>query len=72
MKTLALTSALYLFSSFMPTTKSDTIYYCDSPNAARYHYTKDCSGLQKCTHAIRETTVNGASQKGLTACKLEK
>jgi hypothetical protein len=71
MKTAIFASVLYVLSSFVPLTSADTVYYCDSPGGKKFHYNKECRGLQKCTHAIRQTTVAGAEKKGLTACKLE-
>jgi hypothetical protein len=71
MKALILAAALYTFGSITPT-DSDKVFYCDSPSAARYHQDKGCKGLEKCTHTIREFSIEEAKQKGFTACKLEK
>lgn len=70
MKSIILVVALWIVSSF-PLSEGNKVYYCDSPNGKRYHQNKQCSGLQKCTHVIRETTLSDASRMGLTQCKLE-
>ena len=70
MKITLLAGSLYLLTSFFPCEVSK-VWYCDSPNGKRYHQNKQCSGLQKCTHVIRETTVSEAARMGLTQCKLE-
>lgn len=72
MKTLFLATALYVLGSFIPPSSADTVYYCDSPGGKRYHYDQECSGLQRCTHVIRQTTVKSAVDRGLTPCLLEK
>lgn len=70
MRTLLFISTFYIFGSFTLPTDSD--YYCDSKGGKRYHQSKQCSGLQKCTHTIKSTTTAEASKIGLTQCLLEK
>lgn len=69
MKTLLITAAIALFS-FAP--QESKVWICDSQTATKYHFDKDCNGLQKCTHVIKEVTLDAAKERGLTPCKLEK
>lgn len=69
MKKLLILSSVILLSF----TKSvqTTAYICVSPNAKKYHYSKNCRGLQKCTHTIKQTTVSEAKGLGYTVCLIE-
>jgi hypothetical protein len=69
MNKLLVLSALALFS-FKGTQQTDA-YICVSPNAKKYHFSRSCSGLQKCTHTIKKTTVAEAKKIGYTICLLE-
>lgn len=69
MKTLMMAAALYLFGS--GPNSSDTVYICVSPTAKKFHASKECHGLQKCTHTISAVTQSDAAKKGYTACKIE-
>lgn len=51
--------------------KQERVYICVSKSAARYHYKEACSGLQRCTHTIRGTTISEAKRLGYTACRME-
>ncbi|HLU86113.1 MAG TPA: hypothetical protein VKZ44_00050 [Taishania sp.] len=70
MKALLLISGL-LLSTISGTNNTD-VYICVSPNAKKYHQTKNCSGLQRCTHEIRKVTLKEAKDRGYTNCLLEK
>lgn len=70
MKTLLLILSAYCVS--VVPSQSTTAYICVSPTAKKYHYSKNCSGLQRCTHEIRKTTVDDAKKIGYTVCLLEK
>lgn len=69
MKTLLYSSLLFCFSSSK--TATTYVYYCDSPNGKKYHFTESCKGLQKCTHDIVKTTLTDAKQRKLTVCLFE-
>lgn len=69
MKTILITAIVYSFS--LVPTSSSTVYICESKTAYRYHFSKSCSGLKKCTHTIKQVTKEEASRLGYTACKLE-
>lgn len=74
MKTILLILIAYSLGSFIPPSRSDekTVFYCDSKTAKRYHKSKDCKGLEECTHIVRSTTIEDATKLGLTPCKIEK
>jgi hypothetical protein len=69
MKKLLLLGSVILFSF----TKSaqTSAYICVSPNAKKYHYSKTCRGIQKCTHTIKQVTVTEAKNLGYTVCLIE-
>lgn len=69
MKTLLLILSAYTLT-LLPS-QSTTAYICVSPTAKKYHYSKSCSGLQKCTHEIRKTTVDEAKKIGYTVCLIK-
>lgn len=69
MKTLMMAMAIYLFGS-VPNA-GNNVYICVSPSAKKYHASKSCHGLQKCTHTISEVTKADAAKQGYTACKIE-
>ena len=73
MKILLFIAGFYLLGSIGTKNKEDkTVYYCDSPNGIKYHFTKECRGLKKCTHTIKKTTEAGAKKLELTVCLIEK
>jgi hypothetical protein len=48
-----------------------SVYICDSETATVYHKTKDCEGLQKCTHEIKLVTRSEAKNTyNRRACKI--
>ncbi|MBC9811153.1 hypothetical protein H9Y05_01580 [Crocinitomicaceae bacterium CZZ-1] len=70
MKTLLIVVASIGLFSITPS-QSTTAYICNSPSAKKYHYSKTCRGLQKCTHEIKKTTVDSAKKSGYTVCLIE-
>ena len=71
MKLLVVGTVLLLFS-FGKSNGESPVYICDSEYATKYHYKKDCEGLQKCTHEIKELTVTEAKAKKYSLCGYEK
>lgn len=74
MKTLTLLGCLLFggLSSAPPVAGGDSyVYICISKSASKYHFDRDCSGLQKCTHEIEKTTKGDAQYRGYTVCLLE-
>lgn len=70
MKTIILLSLLAFGGQY--TNQSSSVYICVSPTAKKYHFSKNCRGIQKCTHEIKEVTKSDAINKGYTVCLIEK
>lgn len=47
-----------------------TVYVCTGGFAKRYHSTPNCRGLNNCKGDIVEMSVEKATQKGKTPCKI--
>ena len=47
------------------------VYICESKGAKKYHYTKDCRGLNACKHTIVKKNKAAAQNLGLTLCGWE-
>ena len=57
-------SALFTQPDF--TSKSDqnqSVYICVSKGAKKYHYKKNCRGLNSCSHEIKKVTISDAKGK---------
>lgn len=67
MKTILLFATMSIFSS----STNSSVYICDSANAEKYHLTKDCQGLDKCKHTIKEVTLSEAKALGRELCSWE-
>lgn len=53
-------------------TQKTAVYICNSDGATKYHYSKNCRGLSKCTHTISKVTIDEARKKGKkTLCGYE-
>lgn len=70
MKNLILISSVILFG--FTSSVQTTVYICLSKDAKKYHFSQSCRGIQKCTHTVKQTTVQDAKNKGYTACLIEK
>lgn len=66
MKKALLLSTIVLFSFASP--KRD-VYVCESSTAYAYHYSKNCTGLRRCSHKIITMKEADAIKKGRKACK---
>lgn len=51
-------------------TTGKTVYVCSGKYAKRYHYSKSCKGLLKCSGRIITTTTADAIESGKTACRI--
>jgi hypothetical protein len=69
MKTIII-AAFYILASISNTPGS--VYYCDSPTGKKYHQSKQCRGLKKCTHTVKTISLKEAEKMGLTQCQIEK
>ena len=56
-----------LLLSFTPASK---VYICVSTKSERYHAFKDCRGLQRCNHEIKEVSIEEAQKMGRTPCHI--
>ncbi|MEL1243949.1 hypothetical protein AAEO56_06710 [Flavobacterium sp. DGU11] len=65
---LLLLIIIMLFTSF---TSDKDVYICQSKNAKRYHFTKDCKGLSNCKAEIGKVTLSEAEKQGKTVCGYE-
>lgn len=72
MKLILLLFTVFIVNTSFIEASSTSVYICVSPNAKKYHFDKNCRGLQKCTHEIRKVTKEEAMKKSYTACLLEK
>lgn len=70
MKTILFSTLFYLLSAVQSAPQSN-VYICDSPTAKKYHIKKDCSGLNRCTHVIKQVSKTDAVKSGYTICLLE-
>ncbi len=68
---LTLTTATTLLA-FAPAQPDKTVYVCDTKGAAKWHGTRDCSGLKSCKGKIITMTRRQANDRSLTKCGLEK
>lgn len=47
-----------------------TVWICVSSEAYRYHNNRQCHGLCKCSHTIKEVSLSYAIEKKYTPCKI--
>jgi hypothetical protein len=47
------------------------VYICGTKGSSRYHYTKECRGMNNCKHEINKVKLSEAKNFGLTLCKWE-
>ena len=60
---ILLISILFLSSSFIGFDTSKEVYICLSEGATKYHYQKDCRGLNRCEHEIISVSLDEAKNK---------
>ena len=46
------------------------VFVCDSKTATAYHNNKKCTGLSKCTAAVKEMSKADAEKAGKKPCKM--
>ena len=49
----------------------DHVYICDSKTAKKYHYKKDCRGLNACKAEVVKVTLADAKESKKTLCGWE-
>ena len=62
---------LFLFVGLTSFTADKDVYLCQSKNAKRYHFDKDCQGLKNCKSEIVKVTLSEAQKQGKTICGYE-
>lgn len=65
MKKLIFFIGMIALTSF---TADKDVYLCQSKNAKRYHFDKDCQGLKNCKSEIVKVTLSEAQKQGKTIC----
>ena len=48
-----------------------SVFICDSQNAKKYHYVKDCRGLNACKASIKKLSLEDAKKLKRTLCGWE-
>lgn len=48
-----------------------TVYICNSSSAKKYHYKKNCRGLNNCKKETKAITLTSARKRGRTLCGWE-
>ncbi len=52
-------------------TQETKAYICKGPKSTKYHYSKNCRGLNRCSTHIYKTTESEAKRAGRTLCGWE-
>ncbi len=69
------TFSILFFSTllfFQPLSNAETkVYICKGKGSKKYHYTKSCRGLSRCSTKIYEVTKTKAKEMGRTLCGWE-
>lgn len=68
MKKLIILFALGVLTSFETNTE---VYICDSKGGKKYHFNKNCHGLNNCKHKIIKINIQEAKNRGKTLCGFE-
>ena len=48
-----------------------TVYVCTGPSSKKYHFTKSCRGLSRCSKDIVKVTIGKAKEMKRTLCGWE-
>lgn len=70
MKVIFLFIALVSSVSFT-TTENSTVYICNSTTSSKYHYKKECRGLNACKARVKAVEILYARKSGRTLCGWE-
>ena len=71
MKIILFITLLFTFSFDYPVQKEAQVYICKGKGSKRYHYTKSCRGLSRCSTKTYEITLKNAKEMGRTLCGWE-
>ncbi|RZJ75646.1 MAG: hypothetical protein EOO45_04965 [Flavobacterium sp.] len=61
-----------LLATLTSATAERDVYLCDSKGGKKYHFTKECRGLNNCKAEIIKVTLSYAKKQGKTICGNEK
>lgn len=71
MKTfIILIATIFLFVQAIPLEDTD-VYICKGKGSKKYHYTKTCRGLSRCSTKVYEVTLKKAKEMKRTLCGWE-
>jgi hypothetical protein len=70
MKIFIVVFSLFLLSFPSQKEPATKVYVCISASSERYHAFKDCRGLQRCNHEIKEVSIEEAKKMGKTPCHI--
>lgn len=74
MKTLLLTLILLAGNVATDTTNNQAnetyVYICTGPKSEKYHSSKDCRGLNRCSATIEKITLTKAKELGRGPCDI--
>lgn len=71
MKIFLLFTVLFLLSFKTFEIKTTQVYICKGEGSKRYHYTKHCRGLNRCSTKIYEVPLSKAKELRRTLCGWE-
>jgi hypothetical protein len=71
MKLLKSSLSFFTILPFLFNTIVDHVYICDSKSAKKYHYKKDCKGLNACKAEVVKITFTDAKKSKKTLCGWE-
>ena len=69
-KNLIFVGGMFLALTSFSLNVSD-VYICKGPNSTKYHYKKDCRGLNSCSTDIYSVSMSNAKDSGRTLCGWE-
>lgn len=71
MRSLLLISSIFLFISGISDSSENKVYICTGKGSKRYHYSKSCRGLSRCSNTVKMVTLEKAHAMGRTLCGWE-
>lgn len=51
--------------------QEEVVYICNGPSSQKYHYTKSCRGLKRCSTKIYKVSLEEARNRQRTLCGYE-
>ena len=50
--------------------ESSTVWICGGPKSTKYHKSKTCRGLNRCSKTPKKISLKDCKDKGYTACRI--